>query len=71
MRSPHIHALSARLATEHRRKTRDPQRIEDLRYEIKVAGAEEYIADLLSSAPPLSEEDRYRLAGILTAGGAA
>lgn len=58
--------LIAHLAGEHRRTNPDPDRIAELREEIRVAQLEEWVTRQLAAAPPLSQATRDRLAALLT-----
>jgi hypothetical protein len=58
----------ARLAIEHRKKQRNPERIAALREQIREAQLTEWIERQLAAAPPLSQETRDKLAALLSGG---
>lgn len=62
------HALRARLASEYRKRTRDPGRILDLRREIAAVQVERHITRILSAAPPLTDSQRQHLASLVLGG---
>lgn len=47
----------------------NPERVEDARRDLAAAKLEQYITDVVAAAPPLSAEQRERLALLLTPGG--
>jgi hypothetical protein len=55
----------ARVAALTRSRADDDPDLVDARRDLRAAGAEEYIAELLRGAPPLSDEQRCGLAAIL------
>ena len=67
MRSQRVHALTANLAAEHRKRIPDPQRITQLRQEIRYRQAEEYLTGLLATGPMPSPGQLRALAAIITA----
>jgi hypothetical protein len=69
LRDPVVHVLTANLAAQHRRRERDPERIEDLRQQLVDHKTEEFVRKALASAPPLSQAARDRLAALLTNAG--
>ena len=56
--------LIANLAAEHRKAKRDPQRIADLKAQIREAQLEEWVQRQLATAPPLSQATRDKLAAL-------
>ena len=62
------HALRARLASEYRRRTRDPERIIDLRRQLAAVQVEGHITRILSAAPPLTAGQRQHLASLVLGG---
>lgn len=54
-----------RVAALSRSRTADDPDLIAARQSLKAAGLEEHIAAVVDSAPPLSAEQRERLAGIL------
>jgi len=64
-RSQSLQARGRLNALQRHRKPDDPEILE-ARRDLKVERAEEYIAQLVDSAPPLNDSQRLRLAGILT-----
>lgn len=61
--SPERRQLRARIAgTLRHNPTAD---VSDTRRELKFVGASEYIRSLVDTAPPLSSEQRYKLATLL------
>ena len=60
--------LIAHLAGEHRRTNPDPDRIADLRDQIREAQLTEWVERQLATAPPLSQATRSKLAALLTSG---
>jgi hypothetical protein len=59
------HSLRARLAHEHRRRDRDPERILDLRRQLAAQRIEDFIKRVQSAAPPLTAEQCHRLMALL------
>jgi hypothetical protein len=47
------------------RRGADPERLEAARAELRTAAAEVYITKVVDAAPPLSDEQRARLAALL------
>jgi hypothetical protein len=62
--SPELHAAISALGAERRRKECDPARVERLYAQITEIKTREFIEKMLSTAPPLSDEARTRLAGL-------
>jgi hypothetical protein len=65
----HKRAGIARAEQARRRKPDDPDaaaRVERLRAEYRAARAEQFIRELMTAAPPLTTEQRDRLAVLLT-----
>lgn len=58
--------LRANLAAEHRKKIRDPDRIDDLRRQLREIHLAEHIKRVVDEAPPLTADQRARLAALLT-----
>lgn len=59
-----LHAR-ARVAALTRHRPEDGPALDAARRELKVASAETYIRELVDSAPPLTDEQRARLAVLL------
>jgi hypothetical protein len=64
--SPRERSLRARVATEYRRSTRNPERITELRRELAAQQIEDHIRRITASAPPLTLDQRRELAALLT-----
>lgn len=60
------HARIAGLAKNHA----DDEALEDARRDLKAIKAEEYIREVVESAPPLTHQQIERLRSLLPAGGA-
>jgi hypothetical protein len=56
--------IHAHLAAEHRKKNRDPERIAELRSQLREAKLAEHIRQVVDQAPPLSAEQKARLAAL-------
>lgn len=65
------HVLRANLASEHRRRELDPERILDLRRELAAQQIRDHVVRITSAAPPLTGTQRQELADLVLAGGAA
>ena len=65
------HQLRARLATEHRRRVRDPELIDELRREHAVVQIRDYVTRIMSAPPPLTAGQRRELAALLLGQGGA
>ena len=68
--SARTYHLRAQVGSEHARAARDPSRrdpgrIAELRRDLRASRAEDYIAELLQSRPPLTAEQLGRLGGLL------
>ena len=62
--------VRARLARQYiNGKTPDPEVADALRREIKETELERHVRKCLTTAPPLTSEQRQRIASILTGGG--
>ena len=61
----------ARVASLSRSRTADDPALLDARRDLRAARAEEYVRQLVESAPPLTSEQRDRLAVLLRPGGEA
>lgn len=61
-------SLRQQLATEHRRRDPDPDRIADLQRERAVVRIEDFAADIFAAAPPLHDEQRQHLAAVMLGG---
>ena len=61
----------ARVASLSRSRTADDPALLDARRDLRAARAEEYVRQLVDSAPPLTSEQRDRLAVLLRPGGEA
>jgi len=59
--------LIANLAAQHKKRQRDPQRIAELREQIREAQLTEWVERQLAAFPPLSQATRDRLAALLSA----
>jgi hypothetical protein len=57
--------LRATLASHSRPTLHDPDKLDELRRELRAARAEDYIKKLVDEAPPLTSEQRDRLAVLL------
>jgi hypothetical protein len=68
--SPAEHTLRARLAAEHRKRNADPQRITELRRQLREQQIADRIRDWLSSDPVPTPAQRRELAAMLSGGGA-
>ncbi len=64
-------AERARVASLSRSRTDDDPALIGARRDLKAARAEDYVRKLVESAPPLTEEQRSRLALLLRPGGEA
>jgi hypothetical protein len=62
------HQLRAQLATEYRRRDRDPERIDDVRRELAAQQIRDHVTRILETAPPLTDAQRGDLACLLTVG---
>lgn len=62
-------SLRQQLATEHRRRDPDPDRIADLQRERAVARIEDFAAEIFTAAPPLRDDQRQHLAEVMLRGG--
>ena len=58
--------LCANIAAEHRKKDRDPERIDHLRRQLREEQLAEHIRRVVDQAPPLTAEQKTRLAALLT-----
>jgi hypothetical protein len=58
--SPNL--IRSRLATHVRYRPEDTQTADELRRDYRAARLEEYVTRLLAEAPPLTDEQRERLA---------
>lgn len=61
------HQLRAQLAAAHRRRERDPEQINDLRRQLREQQLADHIKRVVDEAPPLTSEQRARLAALLGA----
>jgi hypothetical protein len=59
--------LRARLATEYRRRNRDPERIAAARRELAAQQIRDHITRITASAPPLTVDQRRELVAQLLA----
>jgi hypothetical protein len=62
---PTKHQARARVAALSRHRASDDPDLSSARADLLVVGAEDYIRKLVDSAPPLSAEQRSRLAVLL------
>lgn len=60
----------ARIGALSRSRTPDDPDLIDARRNLAYIRAEDYINELVSAAPPLTDDQRNRLASLLSAGGA-
>ena len=67
-RDPEIRRLRARVAQAARYHPDQPERADDDRRSLKAAVAEQYVRDLVDTFPPLTSEQRSRLAALLADG---
>jgi len=65
------HSLRQQLATEHRRRNPDPEVIAGLQRERAVARIEDFARKVMAGAPPLTVDQRRRLAAVVLGDGAA
>lgn len=63
-------ALRQQLATEHRRRVPDPERIADLQRRRAVLRIQAFAAMVLAGSPPLREDQRRHLAAVMLGGDA-
>lgn len=61
-------ALRQQLATEHRKRDPDPERIADLQRRRAVLRIEGFAAKVLAASPPLSGDQRQHLAEVMLGG---
>jgi hypothetical protein len=61
-------ALRQQLATEHRRRDPDPDRIAELQRERAVVRTEDFAAGIFTAAPPLRDDQRQHLAEVMLRG---
>jgi len=61
-------SLRQQLATEHRRRARNPERILDLRRHLAAQQIRDHITRILGTAPPLTLEQRRELAALVLEG---
>jgi len=59
--------LIANLAAEHRKSTPDPERIAELRAEIREAQITEWVERQLADAPLLSQATKDKISALLSA----
>ena len=67
-RDPEIRRLRARVAQAARYHPHQPELADDDRRALKAAVAEQYVRDLVDTFPPLTPEQRGRLAALLADG---
>jgi hypothetical protein len=65
---PSERALRARLATEYRRRDRDPERIAAARRDLAAQQIRDHITRITASAPPLTADQCQDLAALLLEG---
>ena len=58
-------SLRQQLATEHRKRSPNPDRIADLQRERAVVRIEDFAAEIFAVAPPLRDEQRQHLAEVM------
>jgi hypothetical protein len=61
-------SLRARLATEYRRRDRDPDAIVAVRQELAAQQIRDHITRITTAAPPLTAAQRHELAALLVGG---
>ena len=66
--SPAVAHERARIASLSRSRTVDDPELVEARRNLRAASLEAHVKRILSEAPPLSDEQRRRLAGLLTGG---
>lgn len=66
---PKVAHARAMLGVEHRRRDASPEAIAEARRELAAAKLEDYITRTVDAAPPLTPEQRERLAALLRGGG--
>lgn len=64
-------AERARVAALTRSRSADDPELIEARKNLRYERAADYITELVESAPPLTDNQRNRLASLLTGGGAA
>lgn len=69
--SPAVAHERARIASLTRSRTADDPELIEARRNLRAASLESHIARILAEAPPLTADQRQRIAGLLTAGGAS
>lgn len=69
--SPAVAHERARIASLTRSRTADDPELIEARRNLRAASLESHITRILDEAPPLTDEQRHRIAGLLTAGGAS
>jgi hypothetical protein len=60
------HQLRAKFAAAHRRRDRDPEQIAELGLQLRELRLAEHIKREVDKAPPLTSEQRARLAALLS-----
>lgn len=69
--SPAANSARGKIAALSRSRRPDDPDLVEARRELRAAKLECHIQRVLSEAPPLSDEQKVRIAGLLRAGGAA
>ncbi|HEY3879034.1 MAG TPA: hypothetical protein VGM12_10595 [Trebonia sp.] len=64
-------SLRARLATEYRRRDRDPDAIVAVRRELAAQQIRDHITRITTAAPPLTDGQRQELAALVLEGAAS
>jgi hypothetical protein len=68
-RDPDVRRARARLAAVRRHHPDQPDLDADARRDLKAANAAQYVRDLVDGWPPLTDQQRGRLAALLTGTG--
>jgi len=63
--SPALARPRARIAALSRSRTPDDPELLDARRELKAASLEQHVADVVATAPPLTPDQRHRIAALL------
>lgn len=69
--APSVARYRAQVAGLSRDRANDDPDLRDARQNLRAAKLENHIAKVLSEAPPLTDEQRERIAALLRAGGAS
>lgn len=66
--TPEVRSHRARVASLSRSRQSDDPDLQRARRDLRAAAAASYIERVLAEAPPLTDEQRRRLAGLLSGG---